>query len=299
MRAPGESADPIGDRRAFAGRRHRASLSRPGAVQAGARLRGVLPVLLPPRNGRPGQGDRAVAGRLSRRARLYPRASGNLGSDPDRRRSPDAVAAAARRDHGGSRRASITSRSSASTPACRWPIPRASAREMVAALKVEGATTWVALHANHPRELTAAARAACARHRRCRHSDGQPVGAAARRQRRCGDAGGADARPSSNAGSSPITCITAISRPGTAHLRTTLEHGPGTDAALAGAGFRPVPAGLCARYSRRPRQGAGRPELFVAGKFVIEKVNWTRKRAIVSSTIAATFISIRRSRDRR
>ncbi|HUN94833.1 MAG TPA: lysine-2,3-aminomutase-like protein [Bradyrhizobium sp.] len=35
--------------------------------------------------------------------------------------------------------------------------------EMVAALKVEGAATWVALHANHARELTGAARAACAR----------------------------------------------------------------------------------------------------------------------------------------
>ncbi len=35
--------------------------------------------------------------------------------------------------------------------------------ETVAALKVNGATTWVALHANHPRELTAEARAACAR----------------------------------------------------------------------------------------------------------------------------------------
>jgi lysine 2,3-aminomutase len=35
--------------------------------------------------------------------------------------------------------------------------------ELVAALKSAGATTWVALHANHPRELTAAARAACAR----------------------------------------------------------------------------------------------------------------------------------------
>jgi lysine 2,3-aminomutase len=35
--------------------------------------------------------------------------------------------------------------------------------EMVAALKVEGATTWVALHANHPRELTDTARAACGR----------------------------------------------------------------------------------------------------------------------------------------
>jgi lysine 2,3-aminomutase len=35
--------------------------------------------------------------------------------------------------------------------------------EMIDALKVDGATTWVALHANHVSELTAAARAACAR----------------------------------------------------------------------------------------------------------------------------------------
>ena len=34
---------------------------------------------------------------------------------------------------------------------------------LVAALQVPGKTTWVALHTNHPRELTAAARAACAR----------------------------------------------------------------------------------------------------------------------------------------
>jgi lysine 2,3-aminomutase len=35
--------------------------------------------------------------------------------------------------------------------------------EMVAALQVSGAVTWVALHANHARELTDRARAACAR----------------------------------------------------------------------------------------------------------------------------------------
>src|SRR5260370_40800659 len=35
-------------------------------------------------------------------------------------------------------------------------------REMIAALQVAGATTWVALHANHARELTDRARAACA-----------------------------------------------------------------------------------------------------------------------------------------
>jgi lysine 2,3-aminomutase len=34
---------------------------------------------------------------------------------------------------------------------------------MVAALKVAGAATWIALHANHARELSAGARAACAR----------------------------------------------------------------------------------------------------------------------------------------
>jgi lysine 2,3-aminomutase len=40
--------------------------------------------------------------------------------------------------------------------------PARVSAEMVAALKVAGATTWVALHANHARELTDRARAACA-----------------------------------------------------------------------------------------------------------------------------------------
>ncbi|MFZ5734858.1 MAG: lysine-2,3-aminomutase-like protein [Pseudomonadota bacterium] len=35
--------------------------------------------------------------------------------------------------------------------------------ELVEALKTDGATTWIAVHANHPRELTGDARAACAR----------------------------------------------------------------------------------------------------------------------------------------
>ena len=56
--------------------------------------------------------------------------------------------------------------------------------------------------------------------------------------------------------------------PGTAHLRTTLAQGQELMRQLAGPGVRPVPAGLRARYSRRPRQVAGRPELFVAGKFL-------------------------------
>src|ERR1700682_459837 len=40
--------------------------------------------------------------------------------------------------------------------------PARISAEMIAALKVKGATTWVALHANHVRELTDGARAACA-----------------------------------------------------------------------------------------------------------------------------------------
>jgi lysine 2,3-aminomutase len=40
--------------------------------------------------------------------------------------------------------------------------PKRIGGEMITALKVEGATTWVALHANHVRELTPKARAACA-----------------------------------------------------------------------------------------------------------------------------------------
>jgi lysine 2,3-aminomutase len=47
----------------------------------------------------------------------------------------------------------------------RLPVadPARISDEMVAALKVEGGTTWVALHANHARELTGPARDACAR----------------------------------------------------------------------------------------------------------------------------------------
>jgi lysine 2,3-aminomutase len=41
--------------------------------------------------------------------------------------------------------------------------PARVSTETVEALKVEGATTWVALHANHASELTEAARGACAR----------------------------------------------------------------------------------------------------------------------------------------
>jgi len=47
----------------------------------------------------------------------------------------------------------------------RLPVvsPKKITPSLVRALKVSGKTTYVALHANHPRELTQAVRAACAR----------------------------------------------------------------------------------------------------------------------------------------
>jgi lysine 2,3-aminomutase len=47
----------------------------------------------------------------------------------------------------------------------RLPVadPARISAEMISALKVEGAATWLALHANHARELTDRARAACTR----------------------------------------------------------------------------------------------------------------------------------------
>ncbi len=55
--------------------------------------------------------------------------------------------------------------------------------DLVEAIKAEGATTYVVLHANHPRELTRASargdRAPC----RCRRADAEPERAAEGRQR--------------------------------------------------------------------------------------------------------------------
>ncbi len=66
----------------------------------------------------------------------------------------------------------------------RLPVadPARISPELVAALKVQGATTWVALHANHPREFSEDARAACARLVDAGIPDGEPIGAAARHQ---------------------------------------------------------------------------------------------------------------------
>ena len=97
---PGESADPIGDHAhsPVAGIVHRYpdrvlfKLVHVCAVYCRFCFRREMVG--------PGKATALSRSGLSRRARLYPRAIRNLGSDPDRRRSADAVAAAACRDHG-------------------------------------------------------------------------------------------------------------------------------------------------------------------------------------------------------
>ena len=96
--------------------------------------------------------------------------------------------------------------------------------ETVAALKVTGATTWVTLHANHPRELTADARAACAR----MIDAGIPMVSQSVLLRGVND----DAATLEALMRSFVECRIkpyylhhGDLAPGTAHLRTTLEEG--------------------------------------------------------------------------
>ena len=146
--------------------------------------------------------------------------------------------------------------------------PARISAEMIAALRVEGATTWVALHANHPRELTGTARAACAGI----VDAGIPMVSQSVLLRGVNDDAAtleALMRAFVECRIKPYYLHHGDLAPGTAHLRTTLEHGQQLMRSLRGR-----VSGLCqpelrARYSRRPRQGAGRPELLVAGKFAI------------------------------
>jgi lysine 2,3-aminomutase len=105
--------------------------------------------------------------------------------------------------------------------------------EMVAALKVEGATTWVALHANHPRELTCNARAACAR----MIDAGIPMVSQSVLLRGVNDDAAtleALMRAFVECRIKPYYLHHGDLAPGTAHLRTTLEHGQQLMRALRG-----------------------------------------------------------------
>ena len=137
--------------------------------------------------------------------------------------------------------------------------------ELVRALKAKGKATYVVLHANHARELTDAAREACAR----LIDAGIPMLSQSvllrRRQRRSADARRTDAR----AGRMPHQAVLPAPRRSRArHVAPAhLDRArPGADAGAARPAVRAVPADLRARHSRRPRQVADRPELSVAGR---------------------------------
>jgi lysine 2,3-aminomutase len=105
--------------------------------------------------------------------------------------------------------------------------------EMVAALKVEGATTWVALHANHPRELSESARAACAR----MINAGIPMVSQSVLLRGVNDDAAtleALMRAFVECRIKPYYLHHGDLAPGTAHLRTTLEQGQQLMRALRG-----------------------------------------------------------------
>src|SRR5437868_3800040 len=105
--------------------------------------------------------------------------------------------------------------------------------EMIAALKVAGATTWVALHANHARELTEKARAACAGI----IDAGIPMVSQSVLLRGVNDnpvALEALMRAFVECRIKPYYLHHGDLAPGTAHLRTTLEHGQQLMRALRG-----------------------------------------------------------------
>ena len=106
-------------------------------------------------------------------------------------------------------------------------------REMVAALRVKGATTWIALHANHVRELTDKARAACADI----IDAGIPMVSQSVLLRGVNDnAGALEAlmRAFVECRIKPYYLHHGDLAPGTAHLRTTLAHGQELMRALRG-----------------------------------------------------------------
>src|SRR5438045_9474529 len=105
--------------------------------------------------------------------------------------------------------------------------------EMIAALKVGGATTWVALHANHARELTEKAGAACAGI----IDAGIPMVSQSVLLRGVNDnpvALEALMRAFVECRIKPYYLHHGDLAPGTAHLRTTLEHGQQLMRALRG-----------------------------------------------------------------
>jgi lysine 2,3-aminomutase len=102
--------------------------------------------------------------------------------------------------------------------------PERVSTEMIVALRVSGATTWIAIHANHAREFAPAARAACAR----LADAGLPLVSQSVLLRGVNDDAAtleALMRSFVELRIKPYYLHHGDLAPGTAHLRTTLEHG--------------------------------------------------------------------------
>jgi len=111
--------------------------------------------------------------------------------------------------------------------------PGRISRDMIAALKVRGATVWVALHANHAKELTQKARAACA----AIIDAGIPMVSQSVLLRGVNDNAAALEglmRAFVECRIKPYYLHHGDLAPGTAHLRTSLQHGRELMRALRG-----------------------------------------------------------------
>ncbi len=110
--------------------------------------------------------------------------------------------------------------------------PQRVSPELVLALKAPGKATYVALHVNHARELSKAARDVLRAPGRCRHPDAEPDRAVARRQRRRGDTRRVDA----GAGRVPDQALLPAPRRSRARHRALAHQrrgGAGADARVA------------------------------------------------------------------
>ena len=128
--------------------------------------------------------------------------------------------------------------------------------ELVAALRSSDKTVYVALHANHARELTDEARAACAR----LVDAGIPMLSQTVLLKGVNDDAetlAALMRAFVEARVKPYYLHHLDAAPGTSHFRTSIAEGQEPDAKPARPPVRHRPAHLRARHPRRPRQGAG------------------------------------------
>ena len=132
--------------------------------------------------------------------------------------------------------------------------------DLVAALRAPGKATWVAVHANHPRELTPAARAALARLFSAGvHLVSQTVLLAGVNDD--ADTLAALMRAFVESGVKPLLPAPCGPCPRHRPFPDNPGKGPGADEGAARPPLGPCPADLRPRRPGRVRQGPGRPEL--------------------------------------